>query len=240
MQRDQMLTRDQAERIAFEIYLRTGRIVTFEALGNPQVKFNPWHDTENGRFTFAGQGVYFGSGAPDYRNIESVSTLRRRGGEAASSTRRRDALKPRGGSFGGGGASGSWSEASAPGGKRTTPKPPVRPVTARPGPPSRIPPKHSLLPVLDDSPAIHRIEKNGYSFDVSSKTGPDRRTQRVSGELRLEASKRSRRAQSQAGGADRNRPTTVGTSLPPDSTALTIGSTISRRIRISTGEPIAP
>jgi LysM repeat protein len=26
------------------------------------VKFNPWHDEENGRFTFAGQGRYFGGG----------------------------------------------------------------------------------------------------------------------------------------------------------------------------------
>lgn len=27
-----------------------------------EVKFNPWHDEENGRFTFAGQGRYFGAG----------------------------------------------------------------------------------------------------------------------------------------------------------------------------------
>ena len=46
---------------AFELYLRTGR----RDSGEPelvQTKFNPWHDPENGRFTFAGRGRHFGSG----------------------------------------------------------------------------------------------------------------------------------------------------------------------------------
>lgn len=48
-----------AERAAFSLYLRTGRRV---AAAEIEVKFNPWHDEENGRFTFAGQGRYFGAG----------------------------------------------------------------------------------------------------------------------------------------------------------------------------------
>jgi LysM repeat protein len=47
------------ERAAFSLYLRTGRRV---AVAEMEVKFNPWHDEEDGRFTFAGQGRYFGGG----------------------------------------------------------------------------------------------------------------------------------------------------------------------------------
>lgn len=47
------------ERAAFSHYLRTGRRVAPAAI---EVKFNPWHDEENGRFTFAGQGRYFPAG----------------------------------------------------------------------------------------------------------------------------------------------------------------------------------
>lgn len=47
------------ERAAFSHYLRTGRRVAPAAV---EVKFNPWHDEENGRFTFAGQGRYFPAG----------------------------------------------------------------------------------------------------------------------------------------------------------------------------------
>ncbi|BBD99259.1 LysM peptidoglycan-binding domain-containing protein [Sphingobium amiense] len=47
------------QRAAFSLYLRTGRRLTAAEI---EVKFNPWHDEENGRFTFAGQGRYFGAG----------------------------------------------------------------------------------------------------------------------------------------------------------------------------------
>lgn len=42
-----------AERLAFEIYLRTGRLVPTDAL---ERKFNPYHDPRNGQFTFAPGG----------------------------------------------------------------------------------------------------------------------------------------------------------------------------------------
>jgi hypothetical protein len=44
---------------AFGIWLRTGRLVQDVPI---EVKFNPWHDRENGRFTFVGQGNYFPRG----------------------------------------------------------------------------------------------------------------------------------------------------------------------------------
>lgn len=65
---------------AFSIWLRTGRRVKDVPI---EVKFNPWHDREDGRFTFVGQGNYFP-----------------RGGRASNS-----ASPDR---FGGGGANGSW------------------------------------------------------------------------------------------------------------------------------------
>jgi hypothetical protein len=47
---------------AFEIYVRTGQLIADDP-EQPEVKFNPWHDPNDGQFTFAGQGRYFGSGA---------------------------------------------------------------------------------------------------------------------------------------------------------------------------------
>lgn len=48
------------QRSDFEIYLRTGRRIAAER-DVTELKFNPWHDPDDGRFTFAGQGRYFGS-----------------------------------------------------------------------------------------------------------------------------------------------------------------------------------
>lgn len=47
---------------AFEMFLRTGRRVPDEP-ELVQTKFNPWHDPDDGRFTFARQGRYFGGGS---------------------------------------------------------------------------------------------------------------------------------------------------------------------------------
>lgn len=74
------LQRQSAPVTAFSIWLRTGRRVTDVPI---EVKFNPWHDRGDGRFTFVGQGNYFPRGG--------------RASNAASSDR-----------FGGGGGSGSW------------------------------------------------------------------------------------------------------------------------------------
>lgn len=56
--------RDQAESnvrqvTAFEWWMRTGG----ELPSGGELKFNPWHDPEDGRFTFSNQGKFFGSGS---------------------------------------------------------------------------------------------------------------------------------------------------------------------------------
>ncbi|HSX56652.1 MAG TPA: DNA/RNA non-specific endonuclease [Sphingomonas sp.] len=78
--------RPQVPVTAFSVWLRTGR----RGEGAPvEVKFNPWHDREDGRFTFAGQGNYFPRG---WRASNNASSDR----------------------FGGGGASGAWGRRAAP------------------------------------------------------------------------------------------------------------------------------
>ncbi len=54
------LQRQSPPVTAFSIWLRTGRRVEPAPI---EVKFNPWHDQEDGRFTFVGQGNYFPRGA---------------------------------------------------------------------------------------------------------------------------------------------------------------------------------
>lgn len=201
MQRDSTRAQDVRERIAFQIYLRTRRIIPAEEIEGLQFKFNPWHDTRDGRFTFAGHGTYHSDLGDSGRHGRSV-------GPPDPSARRPDTFSPGGGSFGGG-ASGSWSE-PATSEKRETRRPAIRSdsriaatqlvtsavTRARPLPEPKLP--------------AQRIEKNGYSFEISSKTDSDRRTKRVSGTLHLaETSRRSRSAQSRAGGTDR-KPTDDG------------------------------
>lgn len=54
--------RRSEEAIAFERYLRTGVRLSVRP-ATIELKFNPWHDPANGRFTFGGQGRYFGRGS---------------------------------------------------------------------------------------------------------------------------------------------------------------------------------
>lgn len=53
---------DDARRRAFSIWVRTGRLPPVRSASGVEFKFNPWHDPENGRFTFAGTGRYYGRG----------------------------------------------------------------------------------------------------------------------------------------------------------------------------------
>lgn len=54
---------DVARRRAFLVWLRTGRLPCEADADGVEFKFNPWHDPENGRFTFAGTGHYYGRGS---------------------------------------------------------------------------------------------------------------------------------------------------------------------------------
>jgi hypothetical protein len=69
---------------AFSIYLRTGRIIAPEPV---ELKFNPWHDENDGRFTFVGQGRYFPANGAD-RSRRGNSTLEgERTGRISATTR---------------------------------------------------------------------------------------------------------------------------------------------------------
>ena len=48
---------DTERRRAFSVWLRTGRWPIVTIANDVEVKFNPWHDPYNGRFTFAPGGV---------------------------------------------------------------------------------------------------------------------------------------------------------------------------------------
>ena len=65
---------------AFEIWVRWGRIV--DEPEEIETKFNPWHDPDDGRFTFAGQGSFFGDEASrasdDNTDLASASAARGR------------------------------------------------------------------------------------------------------------------------------------------------------------------
>jgi len=50
---------DDQRRRAFSVWLRTGRLPASGSNG-VELKFNPWHDPDDGRFTFVGGGRHFG------------------------------------------------------------------------------------------------------------------------------------------------------------------------------------
>ncbi len=106
---------DSEKRLAFSIWLRTGRLPRVALADGVEVKFNPWHDPADGRFTFAGSGQNYGqSGSGGFRG----------GG---------------GGSFGGGGASSheAWPRSSGPDGNRQRLRPIPNPNARPSGPPPR-------------------------------------------------------------------------------------------------------
>lgn len=97
-------------RLAFLAWLRTGRLPTVRSADGIELKFNPWHDPENGRFTFANNGKYFAQW----------------GGDGFSGGG--------GGTGGGAGASGTWDGPGRPSRPRTD-----RTKRNRPGTPSLKP-----------------------------------------------------------------------------------------------------
>lgn len=181
-----------AKRVAFGIYLRTGKRI---AAADIETKFNPWHDPKNGRFTFTGLGRYFGRGSRSDRSGDAS-------GEGSASTRSvtpgnrggwRDGgfTGSGGGRTGGGGATGSW--AAEP---RSAPKP----IPRKKRPASRqVRPARGAVATVN-RPKLIRVTKNGYDYDLDEA----KRTRRVNGKLALNPTQgRSRRAQADAGGADR-------------------------------------
>lgn len=163
----------QAGKSEFEIYLRTGVVLTGTA--SPlALKYNPWHDIEDGRFTRAGMG----------RKVPP-----RFGGYAGG-----------GRSFDGGGTTVSGDSTGLPKPK-SKPKPaklqsPSPVIVRQPGPAPRAGQGASSSP----SSVVKTISSHGYAFGIDVQF----RTRHISGTLTNgPRSKRSRSMQTQAGKPDR-------------------------------------
>ncbi|MET4663864.1 DNA/RNA non-specific endonuclease [Sphingomonas sp. PvP056] len=90
---------DTERRRAFSVWLRTGRWPTVTPSGGVEVKFNPWHDPADGRFTFAGSGRAYGrsdgNGASSGGRSGSGGSLAARSAGAPQSRTPEDRHKPR-------------------------------------------------------------------------------------------------------------------------------------------------
>jgi uncharacterized membrane protein YgcG len=166
-----------------------------------EFKFNPWHDTDDGRFTFEGQGQRFAGGGGSFG-----------GGGASGKWGKPKVSKPKndgggfgGGQSGGGGASGSWDK---PNPVSNQPKPLIKPL-AKPIAKRLSAPIEKVIPMVPKPYAaatarpplsIRKISAGGYSFEADSQD----RTVRAYGELRLQPDQpRSRSAQDNAGKPNR-------------------------------------
>src|SRR6478736_3375719 len=61
-----------ARRRAFSFWLRTGRLPSWARGRATERKYNPWHDPDDGRFTFEGRGRYFGRGGSSGATARSL------------------------------------------------------------------------------------------------------------------------------------------------------------------------
>lgn len=193
-------------RNGFATWLRTGRWPDRGAASAIERKFNPWHDPEDGRFTFAGTGRHYGSGGQG-RAARPANSLRRRPPLRVDVP----GLPPRrvrggGGSFGGGGATGSWT-AGGSSRAQVKPKPgpiprsaPTQPIVV-PGP---LRPRPSVKPAPARpirTPRWRKVESNEYIYWLDENDDP-RRIEVPN--LSIDAkTPRSRSAQRNAGKPDR-------------------------------------
>jgi hypothetical protein len=74
----------------FARWLRTGRLPRVRSPDGIELKFNPWHDPKDGRFTFRGSGRYFGGGGAS--GSWSPTRPERRPSGRPSAPPRRDAV----------------------------------------------------------------------------------------------------------------------------------------------------
>lgn len=203
----------EAQRRAFSLWLRTGRLPDWLKAARAEFKFNPWHDPDDGRFTFAGSGRYFGRGSRSSEEGGSArhSDERRRPGASGGGG---GAGEGRGGTGGGGwgeerpfggygggetggaGASGKWLAPQAdPPPRRTE----ARPARLEPQPAPRATPRPAK-PEGGAEKDWQEVERNGYVYSIDTLG----RTRKVRGDVKVnDAQPRSRTAQAQAGGPDR-------------------------------------
>jgi len=81
-----ILISESQRRRAFSIWLRTGRLPRVAFADGIELKFNPWHDPADGRFTFAGSGQNYGR--------DRTSPIRRAGDHRAPIGNRSEPQKP--------------------------------------------------------------------------------------------------------------------------------------------------
>ena len=205
-------------RKAFSTWLRTGRLPSSGA-NAVELKFNPWHDPDTGRFTFAGTGRNYGqwgdgadgdtASVPRPFQTRQAGPARHAGSSipahidpvrkpAAPSRLLPDETRRRGGSFGGGGASGTWGapEPQRPPSKRPPSTPPIVSTDRVSSAPRPI-----VARTAKTKPEQYRkVIRNGYTYQIDSRN----RTRHVSGTLTTATvATRSRTAQARAGGAER-------------------------------------
>ncbi len=127
-------------RRAFRFWLRTGRWPLVRNDEGMEFKFNPWHDSKDGRFTFANTGNYFPRGSSG-------------GFKPGGSTR-----------FGGGaGATGSWRTA------RNT-RPAVRQDTGTRSPSTAVlAPSDGSTAGRQAEPPWRTEVRNGYTFKIDAR-----------------------------------------------------------------------
>ena len=208
----------EARRRAFSQWLRTGRLPKWLTLGHTEFKFNPWHDPDDGRFTFAGTGTYFGDGRRSARASTARHSDERRqpsapvGGGHSGGGRGRgggrgsegSGAEPFGGFGGGngpgGGASGSWNEPAPKPGTQASPYQ----AGQSEGNPANAPDSRANVSraIRSRTSAANwrRVTTNGYDFWVDANGDGIM----IEGVLKTDHTQpRSRTAQRQAGGPDR-------------------------------------
>lgn len=197
-----------ARRRAFSLWLRTGRLPDWAKPRSTEVKYNPWHDTDDGRFTFTGHGRYFGRGGSGGDVARMHDRPPSRGGR-----RPKPEPEPFGGFAGGGDG---FNGGGNTGGDEAFPdREPQRDRSQHPtGPSTRTTPRETPQAAIEryarialDNPRNwRRIEANGYLYFIDM----DGRTRRAAGILTENAAhRRSRSAQARAGVPDR-RPSDDG------------------------------
>jgi len=195
-----------------------------------ELKFNPWHDLENGRFTFASAGRRYagasgksgGGGAtgsgdlparrpqPKPQSLAGRATPKdpTRSTAPADSAASSAAAAP--GTWAGGGFSGGGGGSSGGAGASGTWEPPEPKLRPRSSSGSAATVASSGAPVATGmaspppastpSEQFRKVVRNGYIYEID----PQERTRRVFGVLTVaNASVRSRTSQRQAGGAER-------------------------------------
>jgi hypothetical protein len=192
------------KRSSFELWLRTGHRSCPDIAQTLECKFNPWHDPDDGRFTFAGSGRHYGGSAGRDSQQAARSARRKAGPLRVDVPGLPSDQSTRG--FGGGGGAGSWAPHS-----RTTQRQPglLGPSPSRPAAVRQKSVQHELSGLDGQARAtlpFKRVAKtvirHGYRFDIDHLG----RTWKVEGTITEDPlQRRSKQSQLQAGGKYRLR-----------------------------------